>query len=312
MPFSMRSSNRSQSAVTWARGSAWKMAASYDPRPPTPSRPTATLELACEPLTDSGRTMLKAAAAALPPCRKRLREGAGFGSDMNPSLPKNGILLWHRRAFAGPVVAPRGVGVVMDFADIQPGQHQHQGAGYQRWKSESSIGYHRKTGRGRFVDAEQFQRKHCEELERPHVAGSVRNQRPHAQYGEHRQAGPQRCVEVVCLNQRPDRRDLQNQIKPADGRCLPKRAPVAKAVDLIQNVGELNAPTHAREQRVRVLLAEQHIDKYQREQGKCGCHDLDAVDHVARKVQQTGRKSKGGKQPEAVDHSLDRARGECQ
>ena len=64
------SGNLSQSAITLARGSACTMLASYEPRPPQPIRPTAICELACEPLTDCGATIVKAPAAAAAPDKK--------------------------------------------------------------------------------------------------------------------------------------------------------------------------------------------------------------------------------------------------
>ena len=54
--------NRSQIAVMRARGSAWTMLASYEPRLPTPITPTEIWELACVPRTDCGATMVKAVA----------------------------------------------------------------------------------------------------------------------------------------------------------------------------------------------------------------------------------------------------------
>src|SRR5438045_4227317 len=67
------SGNLSQSAITRARGSACTMLASYEPRPPQPIRPTAICELACEPLTDCGATIVKAPAAVAAPDRNLRR-----------------------------------------------------------------------------------------------------------------------------------------------------------------------------------------------------------------------------------------------
>src|SRR5690349_2195392 len=61
------SGNLSQSAMTRARGSACTMLASYEPRPPQPTRPTAIWELAWDPHTDCGATIVKAPAAAAAP-----------------------------------------------------------------------------------------------------------------------------------------------------------------------------------------------------------------------------------------------------
>src|SRR5262249_51485328 len=72
------SGNRSHSAITLARGSAFAMLASYEPRPPQPTRPTAICELACEPRTDWGDTIEKGRAAAAAPERKLRRVVSGF------------------------------------------------------------------------------------------------------------------------------------------------------------------------------------------------------------------------------------------
>src|SRR5207237_10682259 len=60
---------------TRARGSVLKTPASNEPRPPTPIRRTEIFEFACDPRTDSGRTMVKPVAAAAPASFKNfLRE----------------------------------------------------------------------------------------------------------------------------------------------------------------------------------------------------------------------------------------------
>jgi hypothetical protein len=55
------------------------MAASYDPRLPLPINPTLILELAWEPRTSSGLTIVNAVAAAAPRWNKDLRETGGCG-----------------------------------------------------------------------------------------------------------------------------------------------------------------------------------------------------------------------------------------
>jgi len=67
--------------MTFARGSALAMLASYEPRLPQPIRPTAICELACEPRTDCGATIVNAPAAAAAPERNWRRVLLDFKSD---------------------------------------------------------------------------------------------------------------------------------------------------------------------------------------------------------------------------------------
>src|SRR5258708_33922338 len=76
--FSMRSSNRSQRAVMRARGSAWTICESYDPRPPDPMRPTEIFELAWYVLAVCGAMMANVAAPAELPERKVRRDSGGY------------------------------------------------------------------------------------------------------------------------------------------------------------------------------------------------------------------------------------------
>src|SRR5690242_4956584 len=92
------SGNLSQSAVIRARGSAFTMLASYEPRPPHPISPTEIWELACDPRTACGATMVNVAAA---PVRNLRRDVASFMTCLDalhykplqsPKLPPPGYM----------------------------------------------------------------------------------------------------------------------------------------------------------------------------------------------------------------------------
>src|SRR5258708_1153217 len=110
--FSMRSSNRSQRAVMRARGSAWTICESYDPRPPDPMRPTEIFELAWYVLAVCGAMIANVAAPAALPERKVRRDTGGFSirftSDDCICSRQAGALVGGgvRRAFAGGVRPP--------------------------------------------------------------------------------------------------------------------------------------------------------------------------------------------------------------
>src|SRR5579885_629897 len=106
--FSMRSSNRSHSAETRARGSPLTMVASYVPRPPEPISPTLIFELACEPRTAWGATIVNVVAAAEPMKSLRETKESAMPDSLSPVLHNgpSGAAQGALQGFEEKIIAP--------------------------------------------------------------------------------------------------------------------------------------------------------------------------------------------------------------